>query len=148
MTNFSTPTLASYKAEARALRAARAERGDPISHSRALETVARRAGYRDWNTLCATLPRTPPALRPAVGERLSGRYLGLPFIGRIHALTRLDGGRRHRIAIQFDEAVDVVRFNSFSSFRRRIQGVIDASGRSPKATSDGQPHIVIERIGA
>ncbi|MEL6678068.1 MAG: glyoxalase superfamily protein [Pseudomonadota bacterium] len=139
-------TLRSFKAEARALRRARAAAGADIPHSRALEMVAQRAGYRDWNTLCAAAHRGLPALRPSVGARVSGRYLGQPFTGRIHSLTRLAEGRRHRIAIQFDAPVDVVSFDSFSSWRRRVQGVIDGSGRSLKATSNGQPHIVLERI--
>ena len=38
------------KARARELRAELAAAGTPISHSEALECVAKELGYRDWNT--------------------------------------------------------------------------------------------------
>lgn len=58
MTGFSldTPSAASFKAEARALREERLRAGMPISHGAALEEIARRHGYRDWNTAHAAPP--------------------------------------------------------------------------------------------
>ncbi len=45
------------KTMARSLRTALAERDMPISHSTALELVARQFGYHDWNVLAARTPR-------------------------------------------------------------------------------------------
>ena len=50
------PSATSFKAEARALREERAKAGEPISHGTALEAIARRHGYRDWNTAHAAVP--------------------------------------------------------------------------------------------
>jgi Glyoxalase superfamily protein len=41
--------------------------------------------------------------------------------------------------------VDVVTFDSFSNFRKRVWGVVGPLGESREKTSDGQPHLVIER---
>src|SRR5215203_3431912 len=49
------------KAMARHLRTALADRGVAVSHSEALELVARQLGARDWNTLAATPAATPVA---------------------------------------------------------------------------------------
>lgn len=140
--DLSGPMIADLKARARALRDERAWNGTPTTHAQALEMVAREHGARDWNTLCARM-RRPVRLAP--GSRVAGRYLGQPFAGRVHALSLLDRGRRMRIALQFDEPVDVVKFDSFSSLRRRVQAVIGPDGRSAAATSDGTPHLILDR---
>jgi len=54
------------KAMARALREGLAETGLEISHSRALELVARQAGARDWNTLSARLAPEVIRIEPAI----------------------------------------------------------------------------------
>lgn len=133
-------TLAEAKAQAKALRRALAEAGRAISHAQALELVAAQQGARDWNTLHARLAQPQPW---ALGQRVSGRYLGQPFTGHLTALARRGAGVA--VTIRLEHPVDTVRFESFSNLRRVIQGVIDADGRSPRRTSDGAPQLVLDR---
>jgi hypothetical protein len=72
-----TPSTTALKAEARALREERDRTGAPITHSAALEEVARRHGYRDWNTAHAALPDRL-AVPVQVGQRVQGTYLSRP----------------------------------------------------------------------
>lgn len=133
------------KTQAKRLRQAMASRGTPLGHSAALELVAQSHGVRDWNTLSAQAGRAAPAAdKPpfAVGEPVRGRYLGQPFEGRLLSLTAMAGGF-YRVVIHFDQPVDVVTFDSFSAFRRRITAVVDAKGVSPRKTSNGLPHLAI-----
>ena len=67
------------------LREERVAAGAPLTHGAALEEVARRHGYRDWNTAAAALPErfvTPVQ----VGQRVKGTYLGKPFTGLVIGL--------------------------------------------------------------
>ena len=73
---------------------------------------------------------------------MRGRYLGQAFAGRIIALSK--AGAYLQVSIQLDAPVDVVRFESFSNLRRQIRGLIGADGQSPRKTSDGTPHLVVE----
>ena len=134
-------TLAEAKTQAKALRAALAEAGTPVSHAQALELVARQNGARDWNTLHARLSRATPAPFH-VDQRVRGRYLGQPFAGRIVSVAK--AGEGFALAIQFDAPVDVVRFESFSNPRRRIRGTVGPDGRSRARTSDGAPQLIVE----
>ena len=135
------PTLPALKAQAKRLRQSLAEAGTQLSHSQALEAVARQHGSHDWNTLCALSQPEPPPV-PRIGAPAHGRYLGQPFTGRLKAASTLANGHL-RITLRFDEAVDVVTFDSFSSFRRQVTAVIDRKGRSPRRTSNGQPQLVV-----
>jgi len=140
------PSIDELKAQAKRLRQAMAERGNDITHSAALELLARQYGLRDWNTLSALAirPNATPAVEPfGVGSAVRGRYLNQPFTGKVLALSAQSGGL-YRITIHFDEPVDVVTFESFSAFRRRINAQIDADGISPRKTSDGVPHLVLD----
>ncbi len=135
------------KARAREIRAERARAGDPVSHSQALELVARELGYRDWNTASARLSNEPE-VPLQVGDLVSGRYLKQPFTGRVLAVKELYGGAAFEVTIHFDEAVDVVAFDSFSNLRTRVTITVSAAGVSQARTSDGAPHIIVERTGA
>ncbi|WP_109464941.1 glyoxalase superfamily protein [Albibacillus kandeliae] len=135
------------KAEARRLRATLAEAGTKISHSDALERIARQHGARDWNTLRAQAVTRTHNRRPlAVGDRVTGRYLGQPFTGYVYGMTHAEQSPYSRITLQFDEPVDVVTFDSFSAFRSRVSGVIDDRGQSLYRTSNGEPQIVVEHV--
>ncbi|MFO1104897.1 MAG: glyoxalase superfamily protein [Amaricoccus sp.] len=136
-------TIEEAKAEARALRAALQAQGTPISHAQALEAIARRHGAKDWNTLHGRLAAGEAPARFAVGDRVRGRYLGQAFTGEVLRLAGPAGHRR--IEIRFDHPVDVVRFESFTNLRRRIRATIDEEGRSHGHTSDGTPHLIVER---
>jgi len=139
------PTIEELKSQAKRLRQAMEARGTAISHSAALELVAQQHGVRDWNTLSAlaTRPNEEPIAAICVGSLVRGRYLSQPFTGKILALSA-HGGGRHNITIHFDEPVDVVTFESFSAFRQRINAQIDGNGVSPRKTSNGVPHLVLD----
>ncbi|MBA4226685.1 MAG: hypothetical protein C0456_08630 [Hyphomonas sp.] len=138
---------AQAKARARALRAELAGSGTPVSHSHALELVARDLGYRDWNTASARLSNEPEAPLQ-VGDLVSGRYLKQPFSGRVLGVRELHDGAAFEVTIHFDEAVDVVAFDSFSNLRTRVTITVSAAGVSQARTSDGAPHMIVERTGA
>lgn len=129
------------KAQARALRAELAKSGKAISHSQALERVARKNGYRDWNVMASEL-KDGDCLPFAFGDRVRGLYLGHPFVGTVHRVTQVEPGWT-RVVIDFDIPIDVVKFASFSNFRQRVQGRIGSKGRSRETTSDGVPHLQI-----
>ncbi|MCB8840795.1 glyoxalase superfamily protein [Aurantimonas sp. VKM B-3413] len=147
MTGITTPDIATLKTQAKRLRSGLGESGHDISHGAALELVARQHGFRDWNTAHARAD-TPDGASPGrgvsaltIGSAVSGRYLGHAFTGRLVALQALSASGRFRATIQFDQPVDVVAFESFSSFRRRVTAVVDGAGRTREKTSDGRPHL-------
>jgi len=139
------PRIAGYKAQAKRLRTCLLEtNGTALSHSEALELVARQHGARDWNTLRARNSPPDPA-NLSVGSTVRGRYLRQPFTGHVHGLVQLGGGRC-RITLQFDAPVDVVTFDSFSAFRRRVTCIVGSDGTSPAKTSNGSPHLVLDAV--
>lgn len=139
------PSTDGLKSQARRLRAALYDGGRMISHSTALEMVARQHGFRDWNAISAhgRLHNAPPrsGLGVGIGCMVGGEYLGHPFRGQLIAVQRLSGGNRYRVTIVFDEPIDVVTFDSFSAFRRRVSCTIDSEGVSPRQRSGGVPHL-------
>lgn len=137
------PSVAQLKAEARLLRQHSQVQGQPISHSTALERIARYYGFRDWNTLCALASNAPDL---QVGMRVEGRYLGQPFTGYVHGLAACGSNGHRRITLRFDSPVDVVRFDSFSSWRQRVSAIIGADDRSPQKTSDGCPQLTVSPL--
>lgn len=142
MANISIDDL---KAQAKRLRTTMAADGMTVSHSKALELVAKSHGARDWNTVAAQASREDNRHAPptTVGAVVEGTYLGQRFRGRVLSLTGLSDGAHWQISLHFDEPVDVVTFDSFSAFRQRVSGTIDAKGVSPRRTSDGNPHIML-----
>lgn len=142
--DLSRPALEAYKSEARSLRQDRTGEGTPISRSDALERVARKHGARDWNTLSAQAKK-PVRLSP--GMRVTGTYLGQPFTGTVKEVESWGtGGARLRVALQFDAPVDVVRFDSFSSYRQRVTAIVGPEGTSVGHTSDGTPHLQLQTV--
>ncbi|RKF23285.1 hypothetical protein D6851_02065 [Altericroceibacterium spongiae] len=143
-------TIAEAKYRAKNLREAMAVKGRALSHSQALELVAREQGARDWNTLRARLAQAPElsdapdiaSLRP--GDRVEGRYMDQPFRGKMVDIT--SEGDDFRVSVHLDHPVDTVSFASFSNLRRRIRGTIGKNGLSSERNSKGIPHIIIEKI--
>ena len=132
------------KGRARDLRKSLAEEGVAISHAQALERVSRELGFRDWNTASARLSNTP--VEPFnVGDRVTGVYLKRRFSGEILALRKMADGQAYSVSLALDKAVDVSDFDSFSVLRHRITGTVSDQGRSWSRTSDGHPHLVLER---
>lgn len=135
--------IAGFKAQAKRLRDQLAGTGNRISQAQSLELVAQQHGARDWNTLRALAER-PGNNRPlAVGDRVGGTYLGQAFTGYVHGLSHAPQSPYTQITLHFDQAVDVVKFDSFSSFRQRVSGTIGDDGRSVQKTSDGVPHLIV-----
>ena len=139
------PSATSFKAEARALREERARAGEPISHGAALEQVARRHGYRDWNTAHAAVPER--AVSPfQVGQRVKGTYLRQPFTGLLIGVQLLADMQHFQVTVKFDRPVDVVTSELFSGFRQRVVATVDLRGISSSRTSDGEPHMRLSKI--
>jgi hypothetical protein len=139
-----TPSVGTLKSEARALRQDRAGAGDPITHGAALEEVAHRHGYRDWNTAVAALPErvgTPVQ----VGQRVKGTYLKQPFTGLVIGLQVLADMRHFQVTVKFDHPVVVTRSELMRHTRQRVTATVDIRGVSPSHTSDGEPHMRIGR---
>ncbi|MEM8554695.1 MAG: glyoxalase superfamily protein [Pseudomonadota bacterium] len=137
-------TIAGLKSDAKTLRTDMAARGVALSQSEALETVAHQHGARDWNTLSAQVKSATPAAPVQVGQKVRGTYLGQAFTGEVLGLSTLVKGDSYRVTVKFDTALDVVTFDSFSSFRSRITARINGKGVSLSKLSDGTPHLVLE----
>jgi len=136
------PTIAQAKQEAKRLRMALIEEGKATSHAQALERIARRYGFRDWNALHAEgRDRPPPGW--SVGGRVCGHYLSQPFAATVLGTDQLRPGW-FRLVLDLDEAVDVVRFDSFSNLRKRIRVEVGPGGHSRERTSDGRPHVMLD----
>ncbi len=137
----SLPTLNAAKAQAKALRARKAAQGTALSHGQSLELIAKKYGFRDWNTCKARLPDLAKGL--TTGARVRGWYLSQPFAATVVTSEDRGDGWTY-VALGLDYPVDVVRFDSFSSMRQRVQAVIGPNGHTRERTSDGQPHVVLE----
>ena len=141
-----TQTLPSrdvLKSQAKRLRRDLASQGKDVSHSRALEMIAHQHGVRDWNTLNAMAPKTEePTWFP--GQRITGQYLGHPFDGVIKSAAQRAGGYWD-VTVRFDAPVDVVASQKFSSLRQKVNATLRPDGRSPQKTSDGKPHLEVQR---
>ena len=90
------------------------------------------------------MPHTPTATDyKAQARRLRAGLAdtGHDFTGELVALHALSKSGRYRASIQFDTPVDVVAFDSFSAFRRRVTVTVDATGATTEKTSDGRPHL-------
>ena len=141
-----TPSTATLKAEAKALRAERALAGTPIAHGAALEEIARRHGYPDWNTAAAAVPER--VVTPIqVGQRVTGTYLGQPFVGLAIGVQLLADMAHHEVTIKFDHPVNVSRSELMGPIlRQRVRATVDLRGISPAKTSDGEPHMRVRRV--
>ena len=138
------PSLEALKTQAKRLRADLGKDGPSIGHGRSLEIVAHQYGYKDWNTLHASVAIKRASCPVSIGEKARGRYLGQPFTGQVVGIQSLIDGNRYRVTLSFDEAVDVVTFPSFSNFRKRVTCVIGTTGETREKTSDGRPQLSLE----
>ena len=138
--DLSRERLARLKVEAKQLREHRLQQNIETTHSEALEILAASYGLRDWNTLHAKASQ-PVDLR--AGDSLQGRYLGQSFTGTVLDIANTAEPDQALVTIKFDDPVDVVKFDSFSSYRSRISKKITRTGYSLDKTSDGEPHLVL-----
>jgi hypothetical protein len=140
----SLPSLDALKDQAKRLRDTLGRQGTAINHSRSLELIAGQHGFRDWNTLMGTIGNRPPARSYNIGDQVIGHYLGQMFTGRIigvQSLTTAHG--RTRVTFDFDEPVDVITFEGWSAYRKRVTCTLDEEGRTVEKTSNGVPHMVL-----
>lgn len=138
-----TPSIQTLKCEAKALREERARDGAPLNHGQALEEIARRHGYRDWNTASATLPERI-AIPVQVGQRAKGTYLGRPFSGLVIAMKLMPDMQHYEVTVKFDRPVNVSKF-SWPIERQRVTATVGLDGVSLAHTSDGEPHMRLRR---
>ena len=136
------PSPDGLKMQARRLRTAMSEAGAPLSHAAALEAVAKQHGFRDWNTARAASQAHAPTPRWQIGQQVRGRYLGHSITGRIKAARENAGGFWH-LTLVFDQPVDVVASERFSSYRRQVSVTLNAQGVTHERTSDGTPHMAL-----
>lgn len=139
-----TPSIQTLKSEAKALREESALAGTPLTQGAALEEVARRHGYRDWNTASASLPERV-VVPVQVGQRVTGTYLSRPFAGLVVAMKLLADMHHYEVTVRFDQPVNVSKFASMVHNRQRVTATIGIDGISPARTSDGEPHMRIKR---
>ena len=137
-------SIQTLKSEARALRSERSLDGTPLGQGQALEEVARKHGYRDWNTASAALPERV-AVPFQVGQRVKGTYLGRPFAGLVLGMQILSDMRHYEVTVKFDKPVNVSRFDSMVIERQRVRATLDLLGVSLAHTSDGEPHMRLRR---
>lgn len=135
-----TTPIEDLKAEAKRLRTALAEKGQPVTHSQSLELLAKQRGYRDWNTLHAATGNQPPKPPVALGDLVSGVYLGRDFTAEVIGLQALADGR-FRIKLDLETPVNVSAFKGMDVWRRRLNANIRATGETVEKTSDGQPQL-------
>jgi len=142
-----------YKTHAKRLRDDLAADGIAISHSKALELVARQNGARDWNTLAATRPATAAetatpvdAAAPfSVGEAVDGTFNGNPAQGRVIGVSETIKPDLWRVTVAFNPPVDVVTSKLFTSERRRIEMIVGADGRSRRLTGTETGVMALKR---
>jgi hypothetical protein len=139
-----TPSIQTLKSEAKALREERARDGAPLNHGQALEEVARRHGYRDWNTASAALPERI-AIPVQVGQRVKGTYLSRPFAGLVIAMKLMPDMQHYEVTVRFDQPVNVSKFASMVHNRQRVTATVGIDGVSLSRTSDGEPHMRVRR---
>lgn len=139
-----TPSAQTLKSEAKALRAERERIGENLSHSAALELVARSHGYRDWNTARAALPERV-AVPWQVGQRVSGLYLDQPFTGMLIGVQLLGYMQNYTVTIQFDGPVNVTPTFMFAAYRHRVVSTIDIHGISNAMRGNGNPQMIVRR---
>ncbi len=138
------PSLETLKSQAKQLRAALETAGTLVSHSRSLELLATQLGFRDWNTLHAAVGNQPPPPPFSLGQRASGSYLGQQFSGEVISVTTHQSTGRYHVTFLFGEAVNVVRFEGMTNFRKRVSCNLDEIGKCVAKTSDGVPHFVFD----
>ena len=140
------PTSEELKAQAKRLKEHFSAQNITLSHSQALEALAKQHGFKNWNILSAKLNfgnNTPNW--PTVDDKVTGTYLGHAFTGTVLRInvTNLDHIRRYKI--HFDEPIDVVKSKLFSNYRQRINCFLNEEMRSTNFKGERDNLIVINR---
>lgn len=137
------PTIEDLKSQAKRLRASLAG-SNPLSHSQALEAVARQHGYKDWNTIFAACGNAPPGPPWQIGQVVTGAYLGKPVRGTIKSVRAWADGRMFRVSLDLDEPVNVSAFDSFDVLRRRLSATVSREGETVEKITGGTPQLKLD----
>lgn len=137
------PTIEELKSQAKRLRASLAG-SNPLSHSQALEAVARQHGFKDWNTIHAACGNAPPGPPWQVGQTVTGAYLGKPVRGTIKSVREWAEGQMFRISLDLDEPVNVSAFDSFDVLRRRLSATLSREGETVEKITGGTPQLKLD----
>ena len=130
-------TIEDMKAEARAMRAEDAA----LTHSAALETVAKRHGYRDWNAAAGTAQPGQKPLRFRRGQAVAGEYLGRPFTGRIIDVEPREDPGWVRVGVDLDAPLRVSDIEGLNATRKRLRGNLGPNGETAERISTGAPQL-------
>lgn len=158
MTDTITADLLRFaKARAKRLRAYLTDENHPISHSMALEAIAKTEGFRDWNTYAArfqlaaeafaeTPPETPETgyfpLR--VGDRITGLYRGASFKGVLLGLEATINPGVWRAKLHFDTPVTLPGTDRLKHTRQRVRCMLDADGHSVNLKGRPDGAVILE----
>ena len=115
-----------------------------MSHSQALEAVARQHGYKDWNTIFAACGNAPSGPPWQVGQIVTGAYLGKPVRGTIKSLRQLADGRMFRVSLDLDQPVNVSAFDSFDVMRRRLSATLNRKGETVEKITGSTPQLKLD----
>ena len=142
-----TKTIDAYKAQAKRLRTALAERDITLSHGHALEAVARQHGFRDWNTLTAT--GSARSDRPfQVGDRVTGIFMKRPFTGTVIGVQLRAKAPLRQTTFKFDAPVDIADSDRFHVWRHRVTVTLDPDGRSTNAIGKRDGRMAVKWEGS
>ncbi len=134
-------TLQSAKQQAKTLKQDHAAQGEYISHSQALEAVAKRNGYRSWPAMRARIVDHAPH-GWSQGSTVTGHYLGHHFSGTLTRITQSSPGW-YGVSIALDHPIDTVSHDSFSNLRSRLRAIIGDKGFTKETTSNGAPILAL-----
>ncbi len=137
------PTIEDLKSQAKRLRASLSA-SNPLSHSQALEAVARQHGYKDWNTIHAACGNAPPGPPWQVGQTVTGAYLGKPVRGTVKSVREWAEGRMFRVTLDLDEPVNVSAFESFDVMRRRLSATVSREGETIEKITGETPQLKLD----
>lgn len=119
--NSDTLTAENLKAQAKRLKEHFSAQNITLSHSEALEALAKQHGFKNWNVLSAKLKHgknTPDW--PTLDDKISGTYLGHSFTAKVLRINVTNLPHLRRYKIHLDEPIDVVKSELFNNFRQRI----------------------------
>ena len=144
MNENSLPSIDQLKEQAKSLRNIKAKDGVSLGHSQCLELVAKGHGFKDSNCLSAAASNESGAKPYFTGQHFSGHYLSTPFAGELVLVKGSDDPSLTIVRVKFDQPIDVVKFDSFSNFRRQVTCSLTKEGVTREKTSNGVPHMVLD----
>ena len=134
-----TENIDELKSQAKRLREYLSTQNINLAYGAALEAIAKQHGYRDWNTLSATVKQNTKW--PCAGERVMGKYLGHSFRGTVLKSELMSNSDNRRYTVMMDEPIDVVKSEHFSNYRQRISSTLNSDLES--VDHKGNPNKIL-----